>query len=106
VRRSLSDCEGLVRYHNARAGASKRCLLYEETKLRKEEKSGPEAPLNTGGAKLSPLQAASAPESANGIKGNKNSNKRLALLGDAVIRLLILDEWYLCGSGIGKSFST
>ena len=55
---------------------------------------------------LSPLQAASAPESANGIKRNKNSNKRLALLGDAVIRLLILDKWYPCGSGIGKSFST
>lgn len=51
------------------------------------------------------LQAAGASESANGIEGNKDGNKRLALVGDTLIRLLILDEWYPCGSDIGKSFS-
>lgn len=32
-----------------------------------------------------------------------DSNKRLALLGDAVLRQVILDDWYITGATIGLS---
>ena len=51
------------------------------------------------------FQAAGTSESANGIEGNKDGNKRLALVSNALIRLLILDKWYLRRSDISKSFS-
>jgi ribonuclease-3 len=50
------------------------------------------------------FQAAGASESDKGIKGNKGGNKRLALVGDALIRLSILDRWYPHGADTGKSF--
>ena len=41
------------------------------------------------------LEVAGACDQPGAITGNNEGNKRLALLGDAVIRLLILDGWYL-----------
>jgi ribonuclease III len=51
------------------------------------------------------FQAAGVSVSAKGIKGNKEGNKRLALVGDALIHLLILDKWYLYEADTGKSSS-
>ncbi|PSN58624.1 hypothetical protein BS50DRAFT_448472, partial [Corynespora cassiicola Philippines] len=38
--------------------------------------------------------AAGAPVSRTDIEGPVQGNKRLALVGDAVLRLCVLDEWY------------
>jgi ribonuclease III len=35
--------------------------------------------------------------------GSKEGNKRLALIGDALLQLVILDEWYPSGKSIGIS---
>jgi len=44
--------------------------------------------------------AAGAPVSRSDVKGPTQGNKRLALVGDAVLRLCILDEWYPTGADI------
>jgi ribonuclease-3 len=38
------------------------------------------------------------------VEGPRAGNKRLALIGDAVLRLSVLDEWYLEGGSTGKLF--
>ena len=45
--------------------------------------------------------AAGASESRSDIEGPTEGNKRLALLGDAVLRLCVLDEWYPSGTDTG-----
>jgi ribonuclease-3 len=40
------------------------------------------------------LEVAGACNQPGGVTGDREGNKKLALLGDAVIRLLILDRWY------------
>jgi ribonuclease-3 len=40
------------------------------------------------------LEVAGACNQPSGVTGDHEGNKKLALLGDAVIRLLILDGWY------------
>lgn len=46
--------------------------------------------------------AAGAPVSRTDIEGPVQGNKRLALVGDAVLRLCVLDEWYPEGADTGK----
>jgi ribonuclease-3 len=48
------------------------------------------------------LLAAGASKSAKNIEGNKQGNKRLALLGDSVLREAILEPWYQTEESIGK----
>lgn len=45
--------------------------------------------------------AAGAPTSRGDVEGPTKGNKRLALVGDAVLRLCVLDEWYPDGTDIG-----
>jgi dsRNA-specific ribonuclease len=40
------------------------------------------------------------------VEGPRAGNKRLALIGDAVLRLSVLDEWYPEGESTGKLFAT
>lgn len=47
--------------------------------------------------------AAGAATARSDVGGPVSGNKRLALLGDAVLRLSILDEWYLSGRTAGMS---
>jgi len=42
--------------------------------------------------------AAAGTNSPNDVPGKQNGNKRLALVGDALIRLIILDDWYADGT--------
>jgi len=51
------------------------------------------------------FQATGASESAKGVKGNKEGSKYLALVGDASIRLLILDRWHPYGADTDRGFS-
>ena len=46
--------------------------------------------------------AAAGTSSSNDVPGKQNGNKRLALVGDALIRLIILDDWYADGTSTGK----
>jgi dsRNA-specific ribonuclease len=48
------------------------------------------------------LTAAGATVSSCDVDGPVSGNKRLALIGDAVLRLSILDEWYPGGDSTGK----
>lgn len=48
------------------------------------------------------LTAAGAAVSSREVDGPVSGNKRLALIGDAVLRLSVLDEWYLGGGSTGK----
>src|SRR5438034_6241264 len=41
---------------------------------------------------------------ATSFAGHRPSNRRLALLGDALLRLAILDEWYPKGTSIGRTY--
>jgi ribonuclease-3 len=51
------------------------------------------------------LTAEGASQSSQGPAGN--GNKRLALVGDALLRVVILDRWYPCGASTGEYlFST
>lgn len=50
--------------------------------------------------------AAGAVISRHDVDGPKAGNKRLALVGDAVLRLCVLDEWFPKGESTGKSFAT
>jgi ribonuclease-3 len=50
--------------------------------------------------------AAGAAVSRRDVDGSKAGNKRLALVGDAVLRLCVLDEWFPKGGTTGKSFWT
>jgi hypothetical protein len=47
------------------------------------------------------LMAAGAPASDKHISNEKQDNRRLALVGDAVLRLVLLDNWYKSGANIG-----
>lgn len=49
------------------------------------------------------LLAAGASNSSKEIDGPKQGNKRLALVGDAVLRLVVLDEWYPSCTATGKN---
>lgn len=49
------------------------------------------------------LTAAGAAVSSSEMDEPVSGNKRLALIGDAVLRLSVLDDWYPCGSSTGKS---
>ena len=40
--------------------------------------------------------------SRNDLDGPPSGNKRLALIGDAVLRLSVLDEWFLSGGTTGE----
>ena len=48
------------------------------------------------------LTAAGAAVSDLNTDGPVSGNKRLALIGDAVLRLSVLDEWYPDGGSTGK----
>jgi ribonuclease-3 len=48
------------------------------------------------------LLAAGASVSRKDVQGPVEGNKRLALVGDAVWRLVLLDGWYSKPSNIGK----
>jgi ribonuclease-3 len=48
------------------------------------------------------LLAAGASVSRKDVQGPVQGNKRLALVGDAVWRLVLLDGWYPEGSNIGE----
>ncbi|KAK7177423.1 RNase [Paraphaeosphaeria sporulosa] len=48
------------------------------------------------------LTAAGAAVSSREVNGLVSGNKRLALIGDAVLRLSVLDEWYLGGASTGN----
>jgi ribonuclease-3 len=50
--------------------------------------------------------AAGAAASRHDVDGSKAGNKRLALVGDAVLRLCVLDEWFPKGGTTGKLFPT
>jgi ribonuclease-3 len=50
------------------------------------------------------LLAAGASESRNDIEGLTEGNKRLALVGDAVLRLVILHDWFPSGTSTGKIY--
>lgn len=50
-----------------------------------------------------PQLLAEAFEAAGVSKLHKGGNKRLALVGDALIRLVILDRWFPSGASTGKS---
>jgi ribonuclease-3 len=43
-----------------------------------------------------------AVKSRNDLDGPPSGNKRLALIGDAVIRLSVLEEWFLSGGTTGE----
>lgn len=47
--------------------------------------------------------AAGAPVSRSDVEGPIQGNKRLALVGDAVLRLCVLDEWYPNGADTGTA---
>lgn len=47
-----------------------------------------------------------ATESRHDVHGPKAGNKRLALIGDAVLRLSVLDEWFPGGGSTSKLFVT
>jgi len=47
------------------------------------------------------LEVAGACNQPGAVTGDNEGNKRLALLGDALIRLLILDGWYKIVLGVG-----
>lgn len=47
-----------------------------------------------------------AVNSRHDVQGPKAGNKRLALIGDAVLRLSILDEWFPGGGSTSKLFVT
>lgn len=49
------------------------------------------------------MTAAGAAVSDPNTDGPVSGNKRLALIGDAVLRLSVLDEWYPNGGSTGKS---
>ncbi|KAK6384337.1 hypothetical protein LTS17_001900 [Exophiala oligosperma] len=56
-----------------------------------------------GNAKyLEEAMTAAGTSSSNNGPGKDNGNKRLALVGDALIRLIILDEWYPEGTSTEK----
>ena len=46
--------------------------------------------------------AAGAVKSRPDVEGDVSGNKRLALIGDAVLRLSILEEWFPSGESTGK----
>ncbi|KAH4303317.1 hypothetical protein HBH64_074150 [Parastagonospora nodorum] len=46
--------------------------------------------------------AAGAPISSKDIEGPVKGNKRLALVGDAVLRLAVLDEWFESGTSTAE----
>ena len=46
--------------------------------------------------------AAGAVKSRPDVEGDISGNKRLALIGDAVLRLSILEEWFPSGESTGK----
>lgn len=48
------------------------------------------------------LTAAGAANLRHDVHGPASGNKRLALIGDAVLRLSILDEWYPGGGSTGR----
>ena len=48
------------------------------------------------------LQAAGTSMSDPSVGGDREGNKRLALVGDALLCLVILDEWYPKGTSTGK----
>lgn len=48
------------------------------------------------------LTAAGAAVSDLEVNGPVSGNKRLALIGDAVLRLSVLDEWYPGGGSTGQ----
>lgn len=48
------------------------------------------------------LQAAGASVSDKSVGDDREGNERLALVGDALLRLVILDDWYLGGTSTGK----
>jgi ribonuclease-3 len=48
------------------------------------------------------LQAAGSAMSNTSLTGDRHGNKRLALVGDAVIRLALLDPWYATGGSTGE----
>lgn len=43
-----------------------------------------------------------AVKSRNDVEGPLSGNKRLALIGDAVLRLSVLEEWFPSGKNTGK----
>lgn len=45
---------------------------------------------------------AAGANSSSEAPAEQNGNKRLALVGDALIRLLILDDWYQEGTSTGR----
>lgn len=47
-----------------------------------------------------------ATESRHDVHGPKAGNKRLALIGDAVLRLSVLDEWFPGGGSTSNLFVT
>jgi ribonuclease-3 len=46
--------------------------------------------------------AAGAVKSRPDIEGDVSGNKRLALIGDAVLRLSVLEEWFPSGDSTGR----
>ncbi|KAH7031870.1 ribonuclease III domain-containing protein [Macrophomina phaseolina] len=52
------------------------------------------------------ILAAGASVSDPAIRGDPKGNKRLALVGDAVIQLVILDKWYWGGSDTATGSNT
>lgn len=46
--------------------------------------------------------AAGAVKSRPDVEGDVSGNKRLALIGDAVLRLSILEEWFPSGKSTGR----
>lgn len=52
---------------------------------------------------LTAAGVATSSDSSKATKSKLYGNKRLALLGDALIRLSVVDEWYPSGSSPGKS---
>ena len=48
------------------------------------------------------LVAAGAPVSNPKLDGDRLGNKRLAFIGDALIRLIIANRWYPGGASTGK----
>jgi ribonuclease-3 len=50
------------------------------------------------------FEAAGVSEVNKGVTGQRHGNKRLALVGDALIRLAILDTWFPSGASTGKEY--
>ena len=48
------------------------------------------------------MLAAGASTADKRIEGDKQGNKRLALIGDALIRLDIVDRWHASGANTGE----